>query len=110
MDGMELCHGAMRVVNGHDKWVVCLREDQRDFTYKTFIEMFFHPTMSLLSDTTEPRINEEMKRIMQLADQARIGDWYLYQNYIELRIYGCELAPYKLPKFPPHEDICTRLY
>jgi len=25
----------------------------------------------------------------------------LYQNYIELRIYGCELAPCKLPKFLP---------
>jgi len=38
---------------------------------------------------------------MQMTDQARTSDWYLYQNYTELRVYGCELAPYKLPKFLP---------
>jgi len=61
--------------------------------------MFFHPIMSLLSGTAEPRISEEIRRIMKLSNQAKIGDWYLYQNYIELRVYGCDLAPYKLPKF-----------
>ena len=29
------------------------------------------------------------------------GDWYLYQNHTEIRIYGCQLAPYKLPKYLP---------
>ena len=28
-------------------------------------------------------------------------DWYLYQNYIEIRIYGFELPPYKLPRHVP---------
>jgi len=78
-----------------------VRKDQNQFTYNTFVEMFIHLAMSLLSGTIEPRINEEIKRIMQLTDQARIGDWYLYQIYIELRVYGCELDPYKLPKFLP---------
>ena len=36
-----------------------------------------------------------------MSDQTKAGDWYLYQNYTELRIYGYELAPYKLPKFLP---------
>jgi len=30
-----------------------------------------------------------------------IGDWYFYQNHIEIRIYGCELCPYKLPGYVP---------
>jgi len=55
-------------------WTTLVMKDQRDFTYKTFIEMFFHPTMSLLSGTTEPRTSEEIKKIMQLTDQARTGD------------------------------------
>lgn len=28
-------------------------------------------------------------------------DWYLYQNYIEIRVYGWEFSSYKLPKFVP---------
>jgi len=63
--------------------------------------MFVDLAMNLLIGTAEPRISEEIKRIMQMTDQARTGDWYLYQNYTELRVYGCELAPYKLPNFLP---------
>lgn len=57
--------------------------------------------MILLSGTTKPRISEDIKRIMQLYDQSRTSDWYLYQNFTEIRVYGGELPPYKLPKFLP---------
>ena len=30
-----------------------------------------------------------------------MGDWYLYQDHIEIKIYGCQLTPYKLPKYLP---------
>jgi hypothetical protein len=30
-----------------------------------------------------------------------MGDWYLYQDHTEIRVYGCELDPYKLPKYLP---------
>ena len=63
--------------------------------------MFVHPTLSLLINTLEPRILEEIRKILQLSNQVRTGDWYLYQNYKELRLFGCELSPYKLPKFLP---------
>jgi len=36
-----------------------------------------------------------------LVDQATIGYWYCYQNYTEIRVYGCELPPYKVPKYLP---------
>lgn len=30
-----------------------------------------------------------------------MGDWYCYQNYTEIRVFSCELPPYKLPKYLP---------
>jgi len=42
-----------------------------------------------------------MKKILQLSKQYRLGDWYLYKNHIEIRMYGCELCPFKLPKYVP---------
>jgi hypothetical protein len=57
--------------------------------------------VSMLSGRPEPRINEEIQRILHLSDLAKTGDWYLYQNHTEIRVYGCELAPYKLPKYLP---------
>jgi hypothetical protein len=32
-------------------------------------------------------------------DNTTTGDWYLYQNHTEIRVFGCDLAPYKLPKY-----------
>jgi hypothetical protein len=57
--------------------------------------------VSMLSGRPKPRINEEIQRILHLLDLAKTGDWYLYQNHTEIRVYGCELAPYKLPKYLP---------
>lgn len=45
-------------------WTTLVIEDNKDFSYKTFVEMFVHPSMSLLSGTIETRISEDIKRIM----------------------------------------------
>jgi hypothetical protein len=47
----------------------------------------------------EPRINDKVQRILHLLNHTKTGDWYLYQDHTEIRVYGCELAPYKLPKY-----------
>lgn len=57
--------------------------------------------VQLLNSQTEPRIGNDIKRILHLSEQTENGDWYLDQNYTEIRIQGCELAPYKLPKYVP---------
>ena len=55
----------------------------------------------MLSSSSEPRISEEIKKVLQLSEHIRIGDWYLFQNHTEIRVYGCQLTPYKLPKYLP---------
>jgi hypothetical protein len=82
-------------------WTSLLRRNSTEFSFKQFIEQFYHPVVSMLSGRQEQRINEEIQRILHLSDLAKMGDWYLYQNHTEIRIYGCELAPYKLPKYLP---------
>ena len=67
-------------------WTTMLMKEHKDYTYKIFVEAFVHPTMSLLNNTMEPRINEDTKKVMQLLDQVRTRDWYLYQKYKEIRI------------------------
>ena len=36
-----------------------------------------------------------------MSEHNRTGDWYLYQNHTEIRVYGSSLVPYKLPKYLP---------
>ena len=71
------------------------------YTYYEFIDLFIHPTMSLFLSSPPPRLTDEMQRILQLSKVYSIGDWYFYQSYTIIRIYGCELPPYRLPKYVP---------
>lgn len=71
------------------------------YTYCEFIDLFIHPAMSLLLSSPSPRLTDEMQRILQLSKVYSIGDWYFYQNHTVIRIYGCELAPYRLPMYVP---------
>jgi hypothetical protein len=54
----------------------------------------------MLSD--RPRAKDKRgypKSFTPFMDLAKTGDLFLYQNHIEIRVYGCELAPYKLPNY-----------
>jgi hypothetical protein len=82
-------------------WTSLLRRNSTEFSFKQFIEQFYHPVVSMLSGRQEWRINEEIQIILNLSNLAKTRDWYLYQNHTEIKTYGCELAPYKLPKYLP---------
>ena len=64
----------------------------------------------MLTGNPPPRINSEIKRVLQLSKQTKVGDLYLYQNHTEIRIYGCILAPYKLPRYLPMRLFALEYY
>ena len=82
-------------------WTSLLKRNSTEFSFKQFIDFFYHPVVSMLSGRPEPRINEEIQRVLHLSDIAKTEDSFLYQNHTEIRVYGCELAPYKFPKYVP---------
>jgi len=53
----------------------------------------------MLNGNPRPRLSLEIKRVLQLSKQTKVGDWYLYQNHTEIKIYGCMVAPYKFPRY-----------
>lgn len=80
-------------------WTSLLRKEGSEFSYTDFLELFIQPAMSLLYKVDQPRINDEMKKILQLSEKCKMGDWFLYEKHTELRIFGSNLQPYKLPKY-----------
>lgn len=51
-----------------------------------------------------------MQKILQLSKSYKIGEWYLYQNHTVIRIYGCELYPYRLPRSVPMRLFALEYY
>ena len=39
----------------------------------------------------------EYKRLFQFILDSSYGDWLLFEDHTEIRIYGCELPPNQLP-------------
>jgi len=82
-------------------WSSIFHDCDSPYTYSEFIDLFVHPASTLLIGAPPPRITGDMKKILQLSKPYRKGGWYLYQNYTWIRIYGCELCPFKLPRYVP---------
>jgi len=80
-------------------WTELFKANSTKCTSSNFSDLFIHPVLQLINSQTEPRINEEIKKTMHLSYHTKTCDWYLYHNYTEIKVYGSELAPYKLPKY-----------
>jgi hypothetical protein len=98
---------SMQKTNADDKpqpvtvWTSLLKHNSTEYSFKAFIDLFYHPVVSMLGGRPKPQINDEVQRILHLSDNTKTRDWYLYQNHTQIRVYGCDLAPYKLPKYFP---------
>jgi hypothetical protein len=82
-------------------WTSLLKRNSAEYHFAEFIDQFYHPVLGMLSGVPEPRVNDEVRRVLHLSENTKTGDWYLYKNHSEIRVYGCELAPFKLPKYMP---------
>jgi hypothetical protein len=40
---------------------------------------------------------------------VKVGDWYISENYIVIRVYGFESQPYRLPIFLTHRIFALEL-
>ena len=69
------------------------------YSYSEFIDQFVYPVSCLLMKVPPPRITYEMQKILQLSKNYKLGDWYLYQDHTVIRVYGCELDPYRMPRY-----------
>lgn len=78
-----------------------MRKNSSDFNFSDFNNQFIYTMAFHLNKNVEPRMGYEIQRILHLGDQEKTGDWYLYQNRTESRVYGYELPPHRWQKYVP---------
>ena len=49
-------------------WTSLIKKESTEFTYAEFSDLFIHPLIKMLTNIEEPRINDEMKKILQLSE------------------------------------------
>ena len=77
---------------------VNLSERNSTMTFIKFIDKVMSSIHKLIFCINLPRMIEEMKAYMQNSNEP-VGDWFLYKDFIVLRVYGFENEPYRLPLF-----------
>jgi hypothetical protein len=65
-------------------WMSLLKHNSVEYDFTAFIDQFYHPVVGMLSGVPEPRVNDEVRRVLHLLESAKTGDWYLYQNHSEI--------------------------
>jgi hypothetical protein len=80
------------------------------YSYCEFVDQFVYPVSCLLMRSPPPRISTEIQKALQLSKKYKIGDWYLYEDHTVIRVYGCELCPYRLPKYVPMRLFALEYY
>ena len=67
--------------------------------FSCFVNTFAAKVCTLLFKTAWPRVTLELQECLHPPTKDWIGDWFLFENYTVIRVYGFDRPPYKLPAF-----------
>ena len=83
------------------EWTYSVRQHPEGKGYTKFVTDFMSRAYEIIHDSPTPRIFPKQKELLQFSETDCVGDWYLFEDHTEIRVYGCAFPPYKLPKFVP---------
>ena len=82
------------------QWNPAVHQLANGVGYSNFLNEFMTIAYTIIHNNPLPRIFPEQRNWLQFSEEESIGDWYLFDDYTEIRVYGAEVSPYRLPVFP----------
>jgi hypothetical protein len=67
--------------------------------FSQYVDQFMSKSYQIIYNQYPPRIFTECNKLLQLRLDIRVGDWYVFEHYTEIRIYACQLDPFRLSVF-----------
>jgi hypothetical protein len=80
-------------------WTSLIKKKRRNVGFLECIDLFMSNSYKVIYSEPPPKIFLECKKLLRLSPDKRVGDWYIFDNYTKIRVYGCELRPFLLPIF-----------
>lgn len=74
-----------------------LRDPSRGFSQ--FSNDLSSQVYLFIFEANYPRVPQQFQSYLHPQTKNQIGDWFLYPEYIVIRVYGSEDQPYRLPSF-----------
>jgi len=82
-------------------WSDVVRSTANNEGLMHFVSSFLSVAYSIINNYPPPCILPKAQYFLQLNKDVKVGDWFLFEYYAEIRLYGVEVAPYRLPTFVP---------
>ena len=73
--------------------------DEMGKDYCKFMNFLMALVYNVFFQQILPRVLPEMKELLQLSPERRVGDWFLSEHNIVIRVYGFAHQPYFLLAF-----------
>jgi hypothetical protein len=64
-----------------------------------FINEVMAKAYSMMFGSLPAKIYTELKKKLQLSPNVKVGDWFLFEKYTVIRVYGFKEEPYLFPTF-----------
>jgi len=80
-------------------WTSLIKKNTLNVGFSKYIDQFMSKAYQITHEEIPPRISPECKTLLQLSPNKGVGDWYIFENYTKIRVYGSELRPFLLPIF-----------
>ena len=69
------------------------------YKFSRFVNSFASQVYLFLFETLCPRVSQELQECLHPPIEDYVGDWFLFEDYTIIIVYGFEIPPYRLPTF-----------
>jgi hypothetical protein len=80
-------------------WTPLVRSKPQNVGFSVYVNSFMSIVYTLFHEQSPPRIFPEIKKLLHESSETQLGDWFLFKEHTEIRMYGAEVKPFKLPSF-----------
>jgi len=80
-------------------WTSFLRRKHQSVGFSYFNDQFMFMAYALFHEEIPFRFYPDFKALLHFSSDTKVGDWFLFQDYTQITIYGAKVKPFKLPKF-----------
>jgi hypothetical protein len=91
-------------------WTPVVRLKLQNVGFIDYVNYFMSIAYTLFHEENPPRIFPGVKSLLHESSETNLGDWYLFEDYTEIRMYGSEVKPFKFPSFLTMRVFCFGIY
>ncbi len=82
-------------------WTDVVRDIDNGQRLMYFSSSFLSIVYSILNSSPSPYLLSKAQSILQLSKDVKVGAWFQFEYYSEIRLYGAKVAPFRFPFFVP---------